>query len=33
MARGQDGGYLYSRDGKLIPIDETHHEYVAQHPK
>ena len=33
MARGQDGGYLYSRDGKLIPIDETHHEYVAKHPK
>lgn len=33
MARGQDGGYLYSRDGKLIPIDSTHHEYVAQHPK
>lgn len=33
MARGQDGGYLYSRDGKLIPIDETHHEYVAQHPR
>jgi hypothetical protein len=33
MAKGQDGGYLYSRDGKLIPIDETHHEYVAKHPK
>ena len=33
MVRGQDGGYLYSRDGKLIPIDSTHHEYVAQHPK
>lgn len=33
MARGQDGGYLYSRDGKLIPIDSTHHEYVAQHPR
>jgi len=33
MARGQDGGYLYSRDGKLIPIDSTHHEYAAQHPK
>lgn len=33
MARGQDGGYLYSRDEKLIPIDSTHHEYVAQHPK
>lgn len=26
-------GYLYSRDGKLIPVDDTHHEFVTENPR
>lgn len=26
-------GYLYSRDGKLIPVDDTHHEFITKNPR
>lgn len=26
-------GYLYSRDGKLIPVDDTHHEFITENPR
>lgn len=26
-------GYLYSRDGKLIPVDDTHHDFITKNPR
>lgn len=26
-------GYLYSRDGKIIPVDDTHHEFITKNPR
>lgn len=30
---GSYDGYLYSRDGKLIPVDDTHHEFITENPR